>query len=507
MSLPPSILPTLRVWLLRASLPLLALATLAGWSLATPVGSSPDDDYHLASTWCAQGERSGACGVEEPDGERIVALDLVVASVCAAHDPNASAACQGGPLDSGVGPYGPSARGNFAQHLYPPVYYAAMSVVVSHDVGRSVLVMRMLNALLLVALGAALWWLLPARRRYLAFVPLALTVVPVGLSLVASTNPSAWAIASGAYVWVSVVGYFETRGRRAVGLAVTAAIATIVGAGARADSALYAIVAIAVAMLLSARRTRAFATRSLVPVALVGIAGALYLTGSQGSAISEGLTGQADSVPISLGENVVATLSRIRHFPGLIAGAFGHWPLGWFDTPMPTAVVYLAAIPVGAAVVLGIRRLDRAKFVALGLLAFVTLAAPLIVLAKSRAPIGQYVQPRYILPLLIVFVGVALYRRDAPGLGGPRAVPWVSAGLLAVAHAIALHAVIRRYVTGVDLTGWNLDENREWWWDVPVGPMATWIATSLLFTALMAGFALVVDRSRQPVGSPSAPLA
>jgi hypothetical protein len=171
---------------------------------------------------------------------------------------------------------------------------------------------------------------------------------------------------------------------------------------------------------------------------------------------------------------------------------------------MPTAVLYLAAIPVIAAVVLGIRRPDRAKIVALGLVAFVTVAAPLIVLAKSRAPVGQYVQPRYILPLLIVFVGVALYRRDATGLGGPRIVPWVSAGLLAVAHAIALHAVIRRYVTGVDVTGWNLDANREWWWDVPMGPMATWLGTSLLFAALMAGLALVVDRSRQDDTSGSA---
>ena len=36
--------------------PLLLLATLAAWALASPVGASPDEDYHLVSGWCATGD-------------------------------------------------------------------------------------------------------------------------------------------------------------------------------------------------------------------------------------------------------------------------------------------------------------------------------------------------------------------------------------------------------------------------------------------------------------------
>ena len=43
---------TVAAWLITC---LAAFAALAGWSLASPAGSSPDDDYHLASIWCAQG--------------------------------------------------------------------------------------------------------------------------------------------------------------------------------------------------------------------------------------------------------------------------------------------------------------------------------------------------------------------------------------------------------------------------------------------------------------------
>ena len=42
-------------------LPLAFFVTCAGWALASPVGAAPDDDYHLASIWCAQGEREGVC--------------------------------------------------------------------------------------------------------------------------------------------------------------------------------------------------------------------------------------------------------------------------------------------------------------------------------------------------------------------------------------------------------------------------------------------------------------
>ena len=40
---------------------------------------------------------------------------------------------------------------------------------------------------------------------------------------------------------------------------------------------------------------------------------------------------------------------------------------------------------------------------------------------------------------------------------------WI-AGALAVANSFALHHNLRRYVTGLDERGFNLDAGREWWW-------------------------------------------
>jgi hypothetical protein len=57
---------------------------------------------------------------------------------------------------------------------------------------------------------------------------------------------------------------------------------------------------------------------------------------------------------------------------------------------------------------------------------------------------------------------------------------------LSAAHFVALHLNIRRYVTGVDQSGPNLDAGAEWWWQGPVGPNAVWLLGSLAYTLLIA---------------------
>jgi hypothetical protein len=50
-----------------------------------------------------------------------------------------------------------------------------------------------------------------------------------------------------------------------------------------------------------------------------------------------------------------------------------------------------------------------------------------------------------------------------------------------IANAIALHVNMRRYLTGVDMGGWNLDNSAEWWWQIPVTPATVWVVGSVAF--------------------------
>jgi len=484
-----------RTILVRGGGPILAFAVLVGWAFASPVGSSPDDDFHLASIWCAEGTRADVCGEATSDGARPIDTDVVVTSVCHAYKPETSGACQGSAMTDVGGPTTNVTRGNFAEDLYPPLYYAAAGTLASDHIARSVVAIRIANAALLVCLVTALYWLLPARRRNLALVPIAVTSVPLGLFIVPSTNPSSWAVISAATLWLAIVGYFETEGARAWALGALGVIATLIGAGARSDTAAYAALSIVVATGLVAERTRGFLLRAVLPAVLVVVAALFYLSGSQHGAISTGLLDHTGEAPVGIGENITQTLSRLVHFPSLVLGVFGEWPLGWFDTPLPSIVWMLAVIPALVAVVIGLIRSGRREWLGVVLVSLVMIGGPLVVLAKTRAPVGQYVQPRYILPLVIVIVGLALFRLSTRRFVVPVPVAWTAALALAVSHAIALHATIRRYVTGTDVAGVNLDAGREWWWGGAVGPMAVWILTSIVASLGLAALAAHVSRN------------
>ncbi len=460
------------------TLALFALVALLSWGLASPVGSSPDDDFHLASIWCAGGDREGLCELVDGDkGE--VSEELVVGSVCFAYDPEKSAGCQGDRLGDDDGTVA-TGRGNFLG-LYPPLFYLTMNLFASPDIETSVLVMRSVNAVLFIGVLGALFALLPAHRRGTLVASVVVTVVPLGMFIIPSTNPSSWAVLSAAALFLSLLGYVESRGRRRVALGIVAVIATVVGAGARADAALYAVIAIVAVGVLVIRRDRALLVTAILPAVLTLVAVGFYLTASQAEAISTGLespeSGRRDALTLAL-VNLVGV-------PDLWAGVFGTWGLGWLDTAMPAAVWVAGLLVFGVTVFLGLGLGVRRKGLATAWVFAMLVIAPILVLVRTGATVGAYVQPRYILPLMILLALVVLLRTrdDDRTLSRPQAALIVVA--LAAANSFALHTNIRRYVTGSDVVGVDLDSGREWWWAIPMTPMAVWVVGSVAFASAL----------------------
>jgi hypothetical protein len=127
----------------------------------------------------------------------------------------------------------------------------------------------------------------------------------------------------------------------------------------------------------------------------------------------------------------------------------------------------------------------RRLFTLLGL-ASILYFLPLYVLQRGLNHVGEQVQPRYLLPLIVVFAGIAFL-----GLAlGERKLSQlqlvVSLMGLAVANSLALYVNTKRYVSGLDNdSGFSLEANVQWWWSIPVGPMAVWVVGSV-------GFALAI---------------
>lgn len=479
-----------RSWLLalRIIAPLLAFIALAAWGLSSPVGSSPDDDFHLPSIWCGLGERAGLC---EPSGDadtRLVPAALV-GEPCYARDAAESAACwtaDGALIETDRVNVGP---------LYPPLFYGAMSVFASPDVVTSVLAMRLFNAALFTGLVTAAAFAVPVSLRRSALLPFIVTMVPLGMFVVPSTNASSWALLSAGVLWITLYAATRATGARQWTLLALAALAGLLGAGARADAAAFAVLAVVVVVILTARRDARLVPVFVVAAAIVVMSAAFYLSAGQSSAVTEGLpTDEASLSGWQLVENFLGV-------PSLWVGIFGGWGLGWLDTPLPAAVSVLGFAVFAMAAAIGIRRVTLRKAIATGILFAAFWLVPFVLLWQSRALIGTYVQPRYILPLATMLIGVALLRRSS---ARPMALSLVVTGtaMLVFTNAVALHVELNRYTTGLDLRTVIPGKDAEWSWATGPSAAAVWAVGAIAFAAtLVSLYAHSVIESRTAIAA------
>ncbi len=159
----------------------------------------------------------------------------------------------------------------------------------------------------------------------------------------------------------------------------------------------------------------------------------------------------------------------------------------------------LSASAAFALLVLSATSYWRRKSIAVGLLAIFLIVLPLRVLQGAGNVVGENVQPRYVLPLVVVAFGLAFLSQ----VGAP---PWplgrtrIAVLVLAVAgaNAISLHSELRRYVTGTDVSGLRLERGVEWWWDSSLDPMMLWVAGSIAGLAFFAALGWAADLRSPP---------
>lgn len=470
--------------------PLLALIALFAWAFASPVGAAPDDDYHLVSIWCANGG-SDQCQPGSQPNTRVVAIGFDEA-VCYAQNGEQSAACQEVFSPAWDDESYETARGNFAGK-YPPLYYATMRLLAGDDLQTSALVMRLLNATIFVALATALAVLLaPTRRRTLLWGWL-VVLVPLGMFLIPSNNPSGWAVTGVGTAFLALLGWFETSGRRRWVLGALYLVGVLMAAGARGDAAVYVTGATVVASILSWERGREWLMRAILPAAGFVIAVVFFsMAGQAGTGASGFSNGGNIEAPVVPGidtplNGVGLAAYNLLMLPFLWTGVFGTWGLGWLDTGLPAIVPWAATAAFVVVGFAGLGRLGpRKAFSVAGVLA-VLVALPVYVLTAGGDRVGDSLQPRYLLPLIVLFALVLVSEgRGVDTMRFSRVQTAAVLGGLAVANLVALQVNIRRYVTGTEQQGLNLDSGAEWWWTgLPVGPTALWAIGALAYAALL----------------------
>lgn len=463
-----------------------AFLALTSWALSSPLGATPDEDYHLVSIWCGQGERPDLCQSGSKQGEVSAPTALIISANCFAFHPENSANCK---LPSST-EFSPTTRSN-ADGGYPPIFYWTMSLFASTDIFSAVVLMRIFNALLFLSLITVITLLSPKYIRFPILAGMAITSIPLGLFLIPSVNPSSWAIISASTLWGGLMGYFRADTTKTKwALFITVTISAFIGSGARSDSAVYACIALVVAGVLSWDEIKKDKKLLLPSLVIIPIALYFYLRSGQSSV--------ASSAAVSHGLNLQLAVSNLTELPSLWVGSLGTWGLGWLDTQMPS-IVWVTTIAIFSGFVfVGLNRFDLKKVLALTLLTFSISAIPLYVLVHDNVSVGSGVQPRYVYPLLIMIAGVSLWRANIEKGELSRLQILVAALGLTVANSLALHTNIRRYVSGTDAGGFNLNHNIEWWWQNSPSPMLVWAIGTAAFLLLM----LLAVSTLWPISAP-----
>jgi len=474
-----------------------SMVTMFAWVHSSPVGSSPDEGFHLVSMWCGPDELIVDCkeDVANPSNYLVPAL-MAEPWLCYYGRPEQSAACQG---ENTAGRRLSVSFYNTTE--YPPYYYSIARNIVTEDIESSVLDIRILNSLVGV-IFIALALSLHARRSWtLAMLALALAV-PLATFFVASVNPTGLAISGVTAFTLSAAALVRREQilRRLAAPAVLFIASSLLSFGSRRDAIAYCALlgfsAIGLDAIPRFQRggsilggVRSILTRpSTIVVGATSLTlGVLFLLSGIGSVVTGGLDGDVEGR-----DATTVFFSNVVEFPKFLGGFFmgPGWGLGWLDTQMPLVVPLFAVV----ATVL----VFQPMLVDTGLPEKVMLAITFVIIAVLSLTalqadlryVGESVQPRYLYPLFVATM-LLVAARSSVRVGTMSII--VAGAMVATAHSVALRTNIRRYTTGLDVRSWRLDEPREWWWSSGMSPTETWIAGSVGFTM---AFALCAVASR-----------
>ena len=164
-------------------------ALISFFSVTTPVFAGPDDDFHLASIWCADGHNSDTCSEITHDEYTTygkIPGDLTGLLNCKSRDISVSSICKDY-RESGVPTLTRINNGS-----YPSVFYKFFNLFVSQDSLNSIVMMRLINSCIIFLSICLAIALLPTRTSIKVLQFTFLLLVPFPLFLMGTNNPQSW---------------------------------------------------------------------------------------------------------------------------------------------------------------------------------------------------------------------------------------------------------------------------------------------------------------------------
>ena len=459
-----------------------AFGSLFAWAFASPIGAPPDGDFHMASIWCAQGDRLGMCKVEKAkDSTQVELLTPRTFSryqnpyghFCYVGNSGASAGCTNVVDETSATELIASGRIFPLDQISTP-FYDLSSRFSSQNIESSAFKIRIVNVLFFLAITSLF---LIMFKEYRAVTALALLVGlgPWGSFLISSIHPSSWTITLLPLFLVSLFAVFK---EKSIGLRVFAGLTALsiwyVAQDIRSDSRYFMVIALFAAIAWGIKFGHEFTSRPLwLKVSGVAILAIIY-----GRLLHPLVRRVLGGFGVSQLDKVFSlTTTKV---PLTVMNLFGgNYGLGSSDTPLSDLVVFCGIASLFLVIYATAQRVSRKNWLIVFLMSTFLLLLPLRAELDGVGTGGRYILPLYLMCLVTYLASVET--SFARPLIASKTISRVLVSTLTLGNSIALHQTMRRYITGVDVIGWNLNQNAEWWWTVGPSPMTIWILGTIMF--------------------------
>jgi len=451
---------------------------LGSWAISNPVGSSPDEGSHLVGIWCTELNKSTKCN--NLNGTAKFSSKLSGDDYCYLRDADQPANC----LEKQKEDYKELAG-------FPEIkFYKIFSYFVSDDIEYSVILMRLFNVFIFSI--CILFSYLYLRQDIFIGTMFSFMIVglPLGIYLATSISTSSWVILGAIFFVPFLIEIFSNLSTRSIPLILLTIMLIYLYTGSRQDGILFigislvSSVPILIRELLNLKYLSKLKENKLfyriiwTSIIFIVVYGVYFVS----SEISKraGLGSYAST-------QAVTNWDIAYRFTSLISGALGAWGLGSLEVDMPDFVTFSSIILFFSVIFMSLKQSIVETKLTLIIYSYFLIYVIWMFLYKSQLFVGQWLQPRYIIPIMfslvsLSFVGIKkeLFKTYIPQLK-------IIIFLSTICFAFSLHTNIRRYTHGLDQLYINLDKNNEWWWDfLPISPMqvvligilsyfATWI--------------------------------
>ena len=448
---------------------------LTCWSLSSPIGSGVDTDYHLVSTWCANGPRDGICVnprvVGYPSYSGKVATVPYMFQICDGRNIYFWPYCE---IEQ-TKPEFQELR--MAMPANMSVYYRVMNAFASPNVINSVLAIRIMNSL--VASVVLLMGMLYCTRRvrFALLAAVTFTVIPTGIQQLPGINPRSWAMLGIMSSWAFLASFLSTpKDQKMIRLlqlgsfVFTASLALF----SRLDATV--MVAITSLFVIAGHHMRGSdsmkkAFRSIVPV--FGFVVLVFFLWPKAANLI------ALEIPTAYSKAQYLTFSLI-HLPEFVADWWGYKIGQRGNGPGIIGIIGVSLFVISLSFALQKSDLRQRLVTILFSLTICALLAKSTLSTGSLVPLTGAYTHGLVSPLLGITILLSNSKSQFMSTKGNRRL---AIALVSFAHAIALYTWMEFFTRRGKGIGYfeQLSLNGTWWWDSWISPNFVFLAGALIF--------------------------